>query len=92
MPPVVIAMAMAASVLLPIVIFIVVISIVMVKRGEISMHGEVHEVHAAAVPAAAGKAGAAVMPRRAFFSWMGIAWTAFTASMVATATATGRSR
>lgn len=90
MPPVVIAMAMAASVLLPIVIFIVVISIVMVKRGEISMHGEVHEVHAAAVPAAAGKAGAAVMPRRAFFSWMGIAWTAFTASMVATATATGR--
>jgi len=30
------------------------------------------------------------MPRRAFFSWMGIAWTAFTASMVATATATGR--
>ena len=32
----------------------------------------------------------AAIPRRAFFSWMGVAWTAFTASMVATATATGR--
>jgi cytochrome b6-f complex iron-sulfur subunit len=79
-------MATAAAILLPVVIFIVLISISMVKRGETSMHGEPHAV---AVPAAAG-AKAAVMPRRAFFSWMGIAWTAFTASMVATATATGR--
>ncbi|MBI2149657.1 MAG: ubiquinol-cytochrome c reductase iron-sulfur subunit [Acidobacteria bacterium] len=37
-------------------------------------------------PAAAkGKA-----PRRSFLSWMTLAWTAFTASMIATATATGR--
>ena len=84
MPSVLIAMATAAAVLLPVVIFIVVISIVMVKRGEISMQGEVP----AAAPVA-GKAGAA-LPRRAFISWMGVAWTAFTASMVATATATGR--
>jgi len=87
MPPVVIAMATAAAILLPVVIFIVLISIAMVKRGEISMQGEPHAV---ATPAAAVGKGAAVMPRRAFFSWMGIAWTAFTASMVATATATGR--
>jgi cytochrome b6-f complex iron-sulfur subunit len=86
MPPVVLAMATAAAILLPIVIFIVVISITMVKRGEVSMLGE---THAAPAPAVAGKAGAAV-PRRAFLSWMGVAWTAFTASMVATATATGR--
>src|SRR5262245_255540 len=84
MPPVVIAMATAAAVLLPVVIFVVVISITMVKRGEISMLGE---AHAAPTPVA-GKAAA--VPRRAFLSWMGIAWTAFTASMVATATATGR--
>ena len=80
------AMATAAAVLLPVVIFIVVISIAMVKRGEISMQGEVHEVAATPV---AGKAAVAI-PRRAFFSWMGVAWTAFTASMVATASATGR--
>jgi len=75
-------MATAAAILLPVVIFIVVISAAMVKRGEISMHPEVH-----ATPAA-GKAGA--IPRRAFFSWMGVAWTAFAASLVATASATGR--
>jgi cytochrome b6-f complex iron-sulfur subunit len=52
------------------------------------MQGELHAAPAtAATPA--GKAGKAV-PRRAFISWMGLAWTAFTASMVATATATGR--
>jgi cytochrome b6-f complex iron-sulfur subunit len=87
MPPVVQAMAAAAAVLLPVVIFIVVISIAMVKRGEISMHGE--ETHAAPVAGKPGKPGALV-PRRAFFSWMGVAWTAFAASMVATASATGR--
>jgi len=87
MPPVVIAMATSAAILLPVVIFIVLISIAMVKRGEISMLGE---AHAPAAPAPVAAKGAAVMPRRAFFSWMGVAWTAFTASMVATATATGR--
>jgi cytochrome b6-f complex iron-sulfur subunit len=30
------------------------------------------------------------MPRRSFFSWMTVAWTAFTASMLAAATATTR--
>jgi cytochrome b6-f complex iron-sulfur subunit len=86
-------MATAAAVLLPIVIFIVVISIATVKRGEISMHGE---PHAAPAVAAAQTAGAKPAPkaggpsRRKFLSWMGLAWTAFTASMVATATATGR--
>ena len=30
------------------------------------------------------------MPRRSFLSWMTLAWTAFTASMLAAATATGR--
>jgi len=79
------AVATSAAVLLPVVIFIVVISIALVKRGEISMLGE---AHAPAAPAAAAKPGA--IPRRAFFSWMGLAWTAFTASMVATASATGR--
>jgi len=79
MPPVVQAMAIAAAILLPIVIFIVVISIAMVKRGEESMHPTVH------TPAKAG-----AVPRRAFISWMGVAWTAFAASMVATASATGR--
>jgi len=38
-------------------------------------------------PAPAAKA---VMPRRSFFSWMTLAWTAFTASMLAAATATTR--
>ena len=86
MHPVVQALAIAAALLLPVVIFIVVICIAIVKRGEISMHGD--EAHAAPV-AEKGKAGALV-PRRAFLSWMGIAWTAFAASMVATASATGR--
>jgi cytochrome b6-f complex iron-sulfur subunit len=35
-------------------------------------------------------AAKAVMPRRSFLSWMTLAWAAFTASMVATLTATGR--
>src|ERR1700752_3842191 len=41
---------------------------------------------------AAPKAPAAkqVMPRRSFLSWMTLAWTAFTASMVAAVTATAR--
>jgi len=88
MPDVVQAMATSAAILLAVVVFIVVISIAQVKRGEISMqHGEALATPApAAAPAKAGK----VMPRRKFFSWMGVAWTAFTASMVATATATGR--
>lgn len=85
MLPVLSAMAIAAAVLLPVVIFMVVISIAMVKRGEISMRGE--EAHVAAAPAAAK---GAVIPRRVLFSWMGVAWTAFAASMVATASATGR--
>ena len=38
-------------------------------------------------PAAAAKAA---MPRRSFISWMTLAWTAFTASMLAAATATTR--
>ena len=39
----------------------------------------------AAKPAAKGS-----VPRRSFLSWMTLAWTAFTASMLATLTATGR--
>ena len=35
-------------------------------------------------------AAKASMPRRSFLSWMTLAWTAFTASMLAAATATGR--
>jgi cytochrome b6-f complex iron-sulfur subunit len=77
-------MITAAAVMLPVVILILVIAIAMVKRGEISMGVGTH----APAPAVAGKAGA--VPRRAFLSWMGVAWTAFAASMVATASATGR--
>src|SRR6516162_102468 len=43
---------------------------------------------APAKPAATG--AKASMPRRSFLSWMTLAWTAFTASMLAAATATGR--
>jgi cytochrome b6-f complex iron-sulfur subunit len=42
----------------------------------------------AAKPAA--PAAKTSMPRRSFLSWMTLAWTAFTASMLAAATATGR--
>ena len=42
---------------------------------------------AASKPAAPAKAA---MPRRSFLSWMTLAWAAFTASMIATLTATGR--
>jgi cytochrome b6-f complex iron-sulfur subunit len=35
-------------------------------------------------------AAKAVMPRRSFLSWMTLAWTAFTAAMLATLTATAR--
>jgi cytochrome b6-f complex iron-sulfur subunit len=84
-------MATAASVLLAVVILMVVISIAMVKRGEISMHGEPHPAPAApAAPGAKAAPKAGAPSRRKFLSWMGLAWTAFTASMVATATATGR--
>ena len=43
---------------------------------------------APAKPAAAG--AKAALPRRSFLSWMTLAWAAFTASMLAAATATGR--
>src|SRR5262245_25805032 len=43
---------------------------------------------AAAKPAA--PAAKAPLPRRSFMSWMTLAWAAFTASMLAAATATGR--
>ena len=56
MPPVVQAMATAAALLLPVVIFIVVITIAMVKRGEVAMHGEdAHAVPAAGKPGKADK-------------------------------------
>jgi cytochrome b6-f complex iron-sulfur subunit len=47
---------------------------------------------AAAKPAAAKPAAPAkpAIPRRSFLSWMTVAWAAFTASMLAAATATGR--
>src|SRR5215472_9874478 len=48
---------------------------------------------AAPKPASAAKPtvpAAKTMPRRSFLSWMTLAWTAFTASMLAAATATGR--
>ena len=47
---------------------------------------------AAAKPPAAKPAAPAkpAMPRRSFLSWMTVAWAAFTASMLAAATATGR--
>jgi cytochrome b6-f complex iron-sulfur subunit len=46
---------------------------------------------APAKPAAApAKGKPPAMPRRSFFSWMTVAWAAFTASMLATLTATGR--
>jgi len=46
---------------------------------------------APAKPAAAPARGKPpAMPRRSFFSWMTVAWAAFTASMLATLTATGR--
>src|SRR5688500_3201012 len=97
------AMGIAAAILLPIVAFIVVICMVAVKRGEASMHphdAPAHPVAAATVvvaativaapPAAKPAAKGAAVPRRAFLSWMTLAWTAFTASMLAAATATGR--
>jgi len=87
MLPVLIAIANAAAILVPVVIFVVLISSVMVKRGEAAMGG--HD-HAPAVPAHATGKKASALPRRAFLSWMGVAWTAFTASVVAAASATGR--
>lgn len=46
---------------------------------------------ASAKPAAApAKGKPPAMPRRSFISWMTVAWAAFTASMLATLTATGR--
>src|SRR5690349_21824767 len=47
---------------------------------------------AATPPAAkpAGPAAKGAVPRRSFLSWMTLAWTAFTASMLATLTATAR--
>ena len=45
---------------------------------------------AAAKPAAAGTAAKGDMPRRSFLSWVTLAWVAFTASMLASLTATAR--
>src|SRR5262252_9792051 len=49
---------------------------------------------AAPKPASAAKptapAAKAAVPRRSFLSWMTLAWAAFSASMLAAATATGR--
>src|SRR5881397_1814638 len=41
-------------------------------------------------PAPAKPAAKAAVPRRSFISWMTVAWAAFTASMLAAATATTR--
>src|SRR6476620_10872834 len=43
-----------------------------------------------AAPKPAAPAAKASMPRRSFLSWMTLAWTAFTASMLASLTATAR--
>jgi cytochrome b6-f complex iron-sulfur subunit len=87
------AMGIAGSILLPIVLLILIASITAVKRGEASMgHGAAHHAEAvAAAPAAPGKAaGGKLIPRRSMISWMTLAWAAFSASMLAAATATGR--
>jgi cytochrome b6-f complex iron-sulfur subunit len=87
------AMGIAGSILLPVVLLILIVSITAVKRGEASMgHGAPHhETAAHAAPAAAAKgAGGKLIPRRSMLSWMTLAWAAFSASMLAAATATGR--
>ena len=88
------AMGIAGAILLPVVLLILIVSITTVKRGESSMgHGEAHHAApAAAATAAAGKPGAGgkLIPRRSMISWMTLAWAAFSASMLAAATATGR--
>jgi cytochrome b6-f complex iron-sulfur subunit len=88
------ALSIAGSILLPVVLLILVVSITTVKRGEKSMgHGTLHhEEAAAAIPAAAAKpaTGGKLIPRRSMISWMTVAWAAFSASMLAAATATGR--
>jgi cytochrome b6-f complex iron-sulfur subunit len=88
------AIGIAASILLPVVILILVISITAVKRGEASMgHGASHSTataHAAPAATAKAAAGGKLIPRRSMISWMTVAWAAFSASMLAAATATGR--
>lgn len=82
------AMGTAGAILLPVVLLILVVSITTVKRGEASMgHGSHHAEPAHAEPA---KAGSKLIPRRSLISWMTLAWAAFSASMLAAATATGR--
>jgi cytochrome b6-f complex iron-sulfur subunit len=88
------AIGIAGAILLPIVLLTLVISITAVKRGEASMgHGAAHhEAAVTATPAAAARpaAGGKLIPRRSMISWMTLAWAAFSASMLAAATATGR--
>jgi len=81
------AMSISAGMLLPPVVIVILVSIIAHNRGAEMMHphGAATTAHA---PAAA--AGAKAMPRRSFLSWMTMAWTAFTASMLASATATAR--
>jgi cytochrome b6-f complex iron-sulfur subunit len=87
------AIGIAGSILLPVVLLILVVSITAVKRGETSMgHGSHHTEPGHAAPAGAAKAapGGKLIPRRSMISWMTLAWAAFSASMLAAATATGR--
>jgi cytochrome b6-f complex iron-sulfur subunit len=88
------ALGIAGAILLPVVLLILIVSITAVKRGEASMgHGAAHHAEAVATaPAVAGKpaAGGKLIPRRSMISWMTLAWAAFSASMLAAATATGR--
>src|SRR5712675_2171271 len=88
------AIGIAGSILLPVIILILVVSITAVKRGEASMgHGAAHHEEAATgapAAAAAKSAGGKLIPRRSMISWMTLAWAAFSASMLAAATATGR--
>ena len=88
------AIGIAGAILLPIILLTLVVSITAVKRGETSM-GHGHAAHhaepaAAAVAAAKPAAGSKLIPRRSMISWMTLAWAAFSASMLAAATATGR--
>ncbi len=85
--PILHAMGIAGAILLPIILIILIVSITTVKRGELSMgHGDVHHGAASSTAKAAGKG----VSRRFAISWMGLAWAAFSASMLAAATATGR--
>jgi cytochrome b6-f complex iron-sulfur subunit len=86
------AVLSASTILLPVSLLNLVVVVLVVKRGERHGHcGGYRNTSLEPFEVSTGSRNRKTLfPRRSFISWMVVAWTAFTASILTAATATGR--